>query len=550
MPKHDTVDVCVVGGGASGLVAAKELCEAGMSAVILERGPWYSRDDFALGDELVYKRRNFFWPTVDLEPRTWRPDASMPAELLSDRVQTFSNAMCVGGGTIHYSGLSWRFHESDFRVRSTDGPVAGTSIEDWPITYEEMEPYYEKAEWTIGVSGKGWSNPFDPPRKRDYPVPPAARNGPGAILEKGGRKLGLHPFPTPLAILSEPYDGRPGCISKGTCSGYGCPVGAKSSTMEALLPKALASGRCQIRPLSLAREITLDARGRAAGVTYFDADGVEQFQPSRFVVLAAGGVETARLLLLSESSRFPRGLCNGSGLVGKNLMLHSPGVTVVAVFPELVEGQKGTSSTRVLHDFYQTDSRRGFIRGGFIHPRAHGGDPIELALRPIHGTRWGLEHKQSMRETWGHYLHSHCTGESLPVENNAVDLDPEVKDCYGLPVARITHTNHANDVRLAKFLGERSREIYEAAGATAVYVPEPEVRKLHNHQMGTCRMGNDPASSVVDKWGCSHDVRNLFIVDASVFVTSGGLNPTLTIQANAFRTCDRIVSETARGNLK
>jgi len=539
--RQPPVDVCVVGSGAGGLVAARQLSRAGFRVVVLERGPWLRREDF-VEDEIAVKHRGLLWPQVDDEPRTWRPDDRAEATRLSRETQLFSNAMCVGGATVHYSGLSWRFHESDFRVLSEEGAVAGADLADWPISYAELEPYYEQAEWEIGVSGRGWASPFDPPRRRDYPLPPVARNSAGAIVELGARALGLHAFPTPVAVLSRPYRGRPACTNKGFCSGYGCPVGARSSTLEAMLPQALATGRCEIRPDAMASQVRLDERGCASGVAYIGADGVERFQEAGLVILAAGGVETPRLLFLSATTGHPDGLGNGSGLVGRNLMLHAPGATVTATFPNPLDGHKGSTSTRVHHDDYRSDSRRGFIRGGFSHPRAHGGDPIELALRPVHPARWGAAHKDSMRAMWRHYLYSHVTGESLPVPDNRVDLDPSVRDRHGLPVARVTHTAHGNDVLLARYLAVRSGQLLEAAGATRVMVPEPSVRKLHNHQMGTCRMGDDPARSVVDRWGRSHEVPNLYVVDASIFVTSGGLNPALTIQANAFRISEHIAA--------
>jgi choline dehydrogenase-like flavoprotein len=292
----------------------------------------------------------------------------------------------------------------------------------------------------------------------------------------------------------------------------------------------------------MAVELPLDDRGRATGVVYVDKDGVEQFQPAGVVIIAAGGVETPRLLLMNAQKGHLDGLGNGSGLVGRHLMLHAPGASVTATFPELLDGYKGVGPTRVVHDYYLTDTSRGFIRGGYFHPRAHGGDPIELALKPWHPAAWGQAHKDSMAKVFNTYLYSHVTGESLPVEDNRVDLDPELHDRFGRPVARITHAAHENDVRLAAFIAERAADVFRAAGATWVKVPPVGVRKLHNHQMGTARMGDDPATSVVDRWCRLHEVENAYVVDSSVFVTSGGVNPALTIQANAFRVADHIAS--------
>lgn len=545
MSEAPAVDVCVIGSGAGGIPMAARLAAAGMTVTILERGPWLTREAF-LEDEIEVGRRGQLWPTVDGEPRTWRPDALTEASSLPRSVQLFANAMLVGGSTVHYSGLSWRFHPSDFRVLTEEGQVDGADLVDWPISYDEMEPYYERAEREIGVSGAARLDPFAPPRRRDYPLPPVDRNSAGAILERGARALGLHPFPTPLAILSRPYQGRPACTNKGFCSSYGCTVGAKSSTMEAMLPAALATGRCRLIANAFVASIELDDRGRAGAVVYHREDGSLGRQRASLVVVAAGGVETPRLLLASATRGHPDGLANSSGLVGRNLMQHAPGATVIATFPEPLDGHQGASPTRTVMDFYASDPSRGFIRGGYFHPRAHGGDPIEYALRPVHPARWGREHKRSMRESWRYYLYSHVTGESLPVRDNRVDLDPTVRDRWGLPVARITHTSHANDVRLSAYLAERSGEVFEAAGATTVRVPNPVVRRLHNHQMGTARMGDDPQRSVVDRWCHAHDVPNLVVADASVFPTSAGLNPALTVTANALRVADHIVATRGR----
>jgi choline dehydrogenase-like flavoprotein len=287
-------------------VAAKELSEAGMSVVVLERGPWYKRTDF-LEDEILFKQRHFLWPTVKQEPRTWRPNDQTPAERLSHEVQLFSNAMCVGAGTIHYSGLSWRFHESDFRVKSADGPVAGAAIEDWPVSYDEMEPYYEKAEWTIGVSGRGWANPFDPPRKRDFPTPPLPRNSAGAILEKGGKALGLHPFPTPMAILSRAMtaDRR---ASQGVLLRLWLhrrrQVEHDGSAAEGARHRAMRNPSALFEP-----EISTDKAGRYwRGL--LDEKAASSSSPRVWWSPPAGG--DARLLLLSNR-RVPHGLANSSG---------------------------------------------------------------------------------------------------------------------------------------------------------------------------------------------------------------------------------------------
>jgi choline dehydrogenase-like flavoprotein len=448
----------------------------------------------------------------------------------------------VGGSSVHFSANFWRLRPLDFMERSLLGPVSGTNFADWPISYEELEPYYTKVDWEIGVSGLAGS--WDPARSRDYPCPPLPVKSSGVLLERAGRKLGYQAYPAPVAILSKPFNGRPPCIHCGFCNSYGCEVSAKSSTLVTMIPLALASGNCELRTLCTVSRINTDAQGRANEVVYWDADGVEQAQRARAVVLSANGAESARLLLLSESAKFPDGLGNSSGMVGKNLMFN--GLTrVLGRFPEPVNAFKSVAATRVVHDFYSIDPRQGFYGGGGIDDRAIArGLPMTFALNnpAFSDSSWGSEFKRKLERNFTHgcAFNGHTT--SLPQSSNNVSLDPEVRDKFGRPALRTTYMDHPDDLQTMKFFVQRSLELMDAAGAleTASFYPE-NGQENAPHLLGTCRMGNDPANSVVDKYHRSHDVPNLYMVDGGSMVTSGRGQPTMTIMALAFRAADHII---------
>src|SRR5713101_5449343 len=313
------VDFVVIGGGGAGAVVAKELSAEGFQVVILEQGPYLHEGDFE-HDELKFKNI-YVSPAIGhevltndhaLQPNTFRKTESEKASLLP----YIEYGRCIGGGTVHFTANYWRFHEIDFHERSTRGEVPGTGLDDWPISYAELEPYYTKAEWELGISGLAGSNPFDPPRSKPYPLPPMPMKSSGVLLEQGARKLGWHPYPAPLAILTQPYKGRAACANCGFCEYFGCEWGAKSSTLATVIPMAEKTGRCEIRANSYVRKISTDLRGRVDGVIYFDAKKHEHFQRAKAVVVCCNGTETPRLLLMSKSNLFPQGLANSSGLVG------------------------------------------------------------------------------------------------------------------------------------------------------------------------------------------------------------------------------------------
>jgi choline dehydrogenase-like flavoprotein len=338
-----------------------------------------------------------------------------------------------------------------------------------------------------------------------------------------------------MAILSQTYGGRAACVHCGFCEYFGCEVQAKSSTLVTVIPAAVRTGRCDIRPESYVRKIELDRRGRAIGAVYFDRDGKEHLQRARAVVVCANGAETPRLLLMSKSSRFPDGLANSSGLVGRYLM-YNGGAFAAGLFEHEINGYRGVHVSRVIQDFYELDPALGIAGGGGIDTRFDF-TPIGFAVdaMPPDEPRWGPEFKRALSHHYVRTMFALAHTTSLPVESNSISLDPDVKDAWGLPAIRVTFREHENDVRLYRWFMERNLELLDAAGAVKRWQFPLDTYYPATHLLGTCRMGNDPARSVVDRYHRTHDVPNLFLVDGSSFVTGGRGQPTCTIQALAYR---------------
>jgi choline dehydrogenase-like flavoprotein len=541
----DLVDFVIVGSGAAGGVIARELSQAGLTVVVLEQGPRISpqtRRHDELGDWYL----GGFTNDAVKNPQTFRAEPDKKAER-----QKFKPALwygrTVGGASLHYTANFWRFHEIDFIERSVLGAIAGTGFADWPITYADLEPYYTKVEWEIGVSGLAGVSPFDPPRTKPYPMPPLPVKSSGVLFERGARKLGLHPVPAPMAINSQPYRGRPACVHCGFCHGFACEVFAKASSLTTVIPEAEATGRCEVRPESYVFRIEVDKQRRVTGVSYFDRDRRERMQRARAIVLCANGAETPRLLLLSANNEFPHGLANSSGVVGKYLMFNS-NTRALGVFEHELNEYKSVQVTRILHDFYDSDPKRGHYGGGGLDARI-GPQPTTWAIRTAtEGPSWGSAFKARLKE-FPRNMQVACHGTSLPVESNNITLDPDLKDAWGLPAIRTTYKDHADDLATARFLQARGAEILEAAGALRVTKAPVIPQTTSVHLLGTCRMGNDPATSVIDKYHRTHDVPNLFICDGSSLVTSGRGQPTMTIQALAFRAGEHIAHFARRGEI-
>jgi choline dehydrogenase-like flavoprotein len=549
--KPETFDACVIGTGAGGSVACQVLCEAGLRVVALQRGPELAPAELSEDELEVVIRESLFQPG---RLESYRLDASRKAE--PGRYNQMAHV--VGGSMIRWSGWSWRFRPDDFRVRSVEGPVPGAALADWPIAYEELAPHYDRAEKALGVAGRAGANPFEAPRKGPLPNPPHPVRRSSLRFEKGAASHGLHPFPLPVAINPRSYQGRTACTYGGACQGFGCPIHARASSVSVFLPRAGATGRLELRSGAEVVELPIGADGRVTGARYLDGAGALHEVRARRVVLAGNAVESARLLLMSTSGAFPHGLANGSGLVGRHLMLHHHAAVRFRT-SEPTLSVTGIEATRAVDDWHPSDPARGFVRGGVVaEVNSFTRQPLVFAFSP--------EGEPGLERAWGEpyvdYLESMpftvtlgSVLEDLPMADNRIDLDPDLRDERGLPVARITHRQHENDIAMSRWFRERMLELADACGAESrspILIPGPGHTDAHTamkgsaHLHGTCRMGDDPAASVVDRNGRAHDVPNLWVVDGSIFPTSGGYNPTLTIVANAFRVSEHIARAAAR----
>ncbi len=525
-------DVLIIGAGASAAAFAWSLASTRMRIVVLEQGGWVNPTDYP-SSTMTWESDNRF----NANPNHRANPADYPINCKESAIEIV-NYNGVGGGTILFAGHFPRFHPSDFKVKSLDGVA-----DDWPVDYETLEPYYEENDRMMGVSGLA-DDPAYPPKEAVMPPIPLGRSG--EVLARGFNKLGWHWWPSDMAIATETYDGRDRCINLGAC-GQGCAQGAKASTDITYWPHALRAG-VELRTGCRVREVSIDEEGRATGAFYYDGDGREQHQAAEMVVMACNGIGTPRILLNSTSSRFPDGLANRSGQVGKNLMLH-PYATVEGSFSEPLDGAKGPHKCIASHQFYETDPDRDFVRG-FSFETQRGYGPVATALRGTFTGRIprGKGHHAAYRSLSERMMGLVAICEDLPEPHNRVTLDPSLTDAHGIPAPKVHYQLSENSARMIDFAVARGTEIMEAAGAEDVIVN----RLLTNagwHNMGTARMGRDPETSVVNEWGRSHDVRNLFVIDGSLFVTSAGVNPTRTIQALALYIADEIKHRLASATL-
>lgn len=566
--KNSRADVCVVGLGFAGATAAYALTRAGMQVVALEAGPHRNKTEYRRDEvtESVFQRASM-GPKFNLELQTWRRAEGAPTGPATYSLGKMNNGV---GGTVVYSAWLRRYLPGDFKVRTNtvqrygeDAVPAGSSIVDWPIDYDDLEPYYTAVEQITGVAGipgniRGepveGGNPFEGYRSEGYPLPPLRTAGLSELFAQAARSKGYHPYPVPAGINSVPFDGRPACTYCGFNAFFGCHIDAKSTPDLTLIPRAQETGNFEIRAESRVLRITTNEHGRATGVDYLDVDQRLRHLEAAIVVLSAYTFENVRLLLLSTSEQFPRGLANGHGQVGKYFTPKQL-PRVLGLLPgRALNRFTGPSAQGMIMDDLLSDNfdhtGLGFIRGASLGVIQQS-QPIAAAkdTTPPDVPRWGRAYKEYLVRNWNSTFAIEAQPEGLMYEANYLDLDPVVRDRsgLGLPVIRITFQQYPNELAVIDFVRERSVEMLRAMGVDKFWTGPTLTGVGSSHDLGGLRMGLDEATSVVDADLRAHEVPNLYIMGGAVFPSCPGINPTLTIQAVSWRGADRLAQEWSRG---
>lgn len=552
--KKRDADVVIVGLGCVGGIFARELSEAGLKVIALERGPDIDSGQYSM-DELKFPIRNkILWAPEDVL-YSWRSNPYVPRE----RIIRGATGWGPGGDHLHWGANSWRFQRETFKAKTVFGQVENGAVIDWPISYNDLEPYYQRFEERIGVGGNHWKDPFHPPRQKPYPMPPTVPGFATRHFAEAAKSLGYKPFPVPAAINSRDYDGRFACGYCGFCQGFGCVVEAKNDVGLTEIRKARANPNFEFRTHSLVTSLEVDqSNGRVSGVNYLDACGNRRHLTGEIVIVAASWLQSIRLLLLSRSPRFPYGLGNNRGQVGR-YHYHRSISSVIGLFDEPMNVFLGPTPRYAVNYFAENnfDHREynaDFIMGGNLT----GAEPFGLAGKPIEFTgiptpegipNWGPEYEKFVKETYTRYYTIRIYTTEPPQLTSTIDLDPRVTDSHNLPVPRITFDWHPQTESQFNFLRERAVEILRAAGAKRIWGGQLDNPSGTSHPGGGTRMGEDPDDSVVNRYCQVHGVPNLFVVSSSSMPISGAYNPTETVGALAYWVADFIKTETKRGTL-
>ncbi len=557
-------DICIVGSGAGASPVAYTLAKAGAKVLILEKGPWLTEKEF-FKDELAISLRDSYNPkladeqhVIEEEYETDSGESYWQGEATSDSGWSFWNGNVVGGSSNFMSGYFHRLKPVDFKLKSTFGDIAGANIVDWPISYDELEPFYAQVEREVGVSGKTVAHPHQEPRSTEFPYPPLVDHQVASWIDKAADKIGYHSMPVPRAILSTPAMGRNSCEYSGYCSSYGCSSGAKGSGRAALLNHGVATGNLTIKANAKVYHIASDEKGEISGIHYYDSQGREKIATAKMYVVACQAVETSRLLLASKGEKFPNGLANNSGQVGKNLVFSGGGTGQGDfIYSDLTSDkqaqlkQVGPFINRALQDWYQIDDK-SFL-GANQQGKAKGGTIDFLFYQNPISRAQGQQFDEENELVWGEQLQKNLKAEFttyktlrfevfndwLPTDDCFVSLDTEVTDKWGQAVAKVRIGAHQHDLVVGEYLAEKGEKLLASMGAkniTSSVSSSPPT----NLMAGGCRFGDDPKTSVLNKYCQAHEVNNLYVTDGSFMPTGGSVPYTFTIYANAFRVAEHI----------